>query len=123
MPGWGLLLDAARIGQHQVGMLHQADHRQVIQRRQQGDILQPPAGVHYLLHVRVEVHRVDELPGGIASPPGAAGQADVLQRSAEVLPAVGSDQHHRGRPGGFDIHPAVAASSGGGGRPRLSARR
>ncbi|MNC46352.1 hypothetical protein D3C75_953690 [compost metagenome] len=50
--------------------------------------------VHRLLHLRIEVHRVDELHVGVAQGQFGQGQANAFETGAEVLPAVAGDQHH-----------------------------
>ena len=50
--------------------------------------------VHRLLHVRVEVHRIDEVGARVRLGKPRHRLADALEPAAEALPAVTGDQHH-----------------------------
>ncbi|MNJ64830.1 hypothetical protein D3C77_608080 [compost metagenome] len=51
-------------------------------------------GVRSLLYLWVQVYRVDELHLRVTQGKLGHGQADTLERRAEVLPSVAGDQHH-----------------------------
>ncbi|MNF76524.1 hypothetical protein D3C84_586400 [compost metagenome] len=50
--------------------------------------------VDRFLHLRVEVHRVDELHIRVTLGEGGQCQANVAKATAEVLAAMTRDQHH-----------------------------
>jgi len=92
----GLLLDPARVSQHQPAMRHQRHEVPITLRRDEADVwqaTQQPLDVHQ--HVRVEVNRVDETVVREALCQRRDRLADLLYALPEVLAAVPGDEHHR----------------------------
>ena len=85
-------MNAAGIGQKDVGPAHQVDKSNVVQGRQEGYVglpVQPAA--HRFAHIRVRVNRIDDLdvvPAG----EGGQGVTDSLNARAEALAPVGGDE-------------------------------
>ena len=99
----GLLLDAARVGEHDVGPLHQADEGEIFQRFDEKHVPGLTAGaaehlVHGAPHVGVEVEGVDKVDRRVAQGQIAQGVADVQEALAEVFAAVARDEHEAAVP-------------------------
>jgi hypothetical protein len=77
-----------------VRLLHRRHEGEIVERLDQPDArMRPQRGDRHAFHVRIRMHRVEELDVGALVREMADGAADVLQRRAEVFPAVRSDQH------------------------------
>ncbi|MND78928.1 hypothetical protein D3C80_706490 [compost metagenome] len=90
--GGRLFLNATGVGQDQVALLHQVDERQIILRLDQVHVVEPlEVAIDRLLHIGVEVHRIDDLH---VIPLGQHRQrlADALETITMVLTAVAGYQ-------------------------------
>ena len=85
----GLLLDAARVGEHNVRAAQETDEGRVIDRRQQVHAFETAEDLSdRLLHVGVQVHGVDQLDVAVALDQRPQGAAQLLEGRPEVLAPV-----------------------------------
>ncbi|MNF96400.1 hypothetical protein D3C84_791890 [compost metagenome] len=88
-------MNAAGIGQDEIRASHQPDEMLVILGRYQIDVgFVREHTVNRLLHLWIEVHRVDELHVRVTFGERSQGETNVAETAAEVFPAMPGYQHH-----------------------------
>ena len=87
-----LFLHAAGIGQHDMGVLHQADEVQVVEWCDQMDVAHPAERLqHRAAHIRIQMDRINDVDV-IAQRQLGQGRADMGEAVAEVFPPVTGHQ-------------------------------
>ena len=88
-----LFLYTPAIGQQQDGVLHGINKRQVVQRRDQKNVIQSGQQlINRFLHIRVQMHRVDDIYIGILRSQLPDSLTDVQEPFAEILTAVAGNE-------------------------------
>src|SRR5690606_36901955 len=91
----GFFLNAAGIGENQIGSAHQIHERQIVQWLNQIHVTEAAQQtIDWLTNIRVQVHRVNNIH--IRKRLGSAIQSltDSLEAAPKTLATVASDQNH-----------------------------